>query len=103
MAEPIRVAIIEDQAEIREGLGYLIGSKAGFVCAGSYASMEAALERMREPCPDLTLVDIGLPGMTGIEGIRLLKARYPAMLLVVLTVHDDDRRIFDALCAGASG
>jgi DNA-binding NarL/FixJ family response regulator len=103
MGEPIRVAIIEDQPDILQGLSYLIGSTAGYECIGSYSSMDAALARMREPFPDLTLVDIGLPGMSGIEGIQHLKKRYPSMQLVVLTVHDDDRRIFDAICAGASG
>jgi DNA-binding NarL/FixJ family response regulator len=53
--------------------------------------------------PDVALVDIGLPGMSGIEGIALLKARHPGLLLLMLTVYDDDERIFDALCAGACG
>jgi DNA-binding NarL/FixJ family response regulator len=63
--------------------------------------MEDALSAIGYEVPDVALVDIGLPGMSGIEGIALLKARHPHMLL--LTVYDDDERIFDALCAGACG
>src|SRR5262245_36690920 len=61
------------------------------------------LPRIGRDLPDIALVDLGLPGKSGIEGIRLLKERYPDLVLVVLTVFDDDRRIFDAICAGASG
>ncbi len=65
--------------------------------------MEEVLLRIGANLPELVLVDIGLPGKSGIEGIRLLKERHPKLVLVVLTVFDDDRRIFDAICAGASG
>ncbi len=65
--------------------------------------MEDALARIGGSLPDVVLCDIGLPGMSGIEGIRILKERYPDLLLLMLTVYDDDERIFDALCAGASG
>ena len=101
--ESILVAIIEDQPEIREGLALLIGETEGFRCTGRFRSMEDALEGIADELPQVVLVDIGLPGMSGIEGIRLLKERHTTMNLVVLTVYDDDDRIFDALCAGASG
>jgi DNA-binding NarL/FixJ family response regulator len=65
--------------------------------------MEDALAGIGDELPQVVLVDIGLPGMSGIEGIRLLKERHPEMNLLVLTVYDDDDRIFDALCAGATG
>jgi DNA-binding NarL/FixJ family response regulator len=99
----IRVAIIEDQREIREGLKELIDGAEGFHCSGAFGSVEEVLPGIGSDPPEVVLVDIGLPGMSGIEGIRLLKARYPGLVLVVLTVFDDDRRIFDAICAGASG
>lgn len=102
-SEPILVAIIEDQHEIREGLALLIGETEGFRCTGTFRSMEDALEGIGDGLPQVVLVDIGLPGMSGIEGIRLLKERYPTLNLLVLTVYDDDDRIFEALCAGASG
>lgn len=99
----IKTAVIEDIREIREGLTTLMNFTEGFRCTGSYRSVEEALERLRDDPPDVLLSDIGLPGMSGIEGVRLLKERYPEMQIVMLTVYDDDDRIFDALCAGASG
>jgi DNA-binding NarL/FixJ family response regulator len=103
LGQIIKVVNIEDQREIREGLAHLIDSTEGFRCVGRFRSMEEALPAIAHDVPTIALVDIGLPGMSGIEGIRLLKDRYPTMLLMMLTVYDDDDRIFDALCAGACG
>jgi DNA-binding NarL/FixJ family response regulator len=102
-SNPIKTAIIEDQKDIREGLASLVGFTPGFQCTGSYQSMEEALEKIRRNVPDVILSDIGLPGMDGIQGIKILKERYPEMLILMITVYDDDERIFDALCAGANG
>ena len=102
-ATVIKVAIIEDQRDIRECLTYLINGTEGYSCTGSYRSMEEALDGIGHQLPDVVLSDIGLPGMDGIEGARILKERYPNLLLLMLTVYDDDERIFDAMCAGASG
>jgi DNA-binding NarL/FixJ family response regulator len=101
----IKVAIIEDQRKFRDYLAALIDGSAGFRCAGSYRSMEEALDHLGvgADLPDVVLVDIGLPGMDGIEGIRFLKQRHPNLILLMHTVYDGDERIFDALCAGASG
>jgi DNA-binding NarL/FixJ family response regulator len=99
----IKTAIIEDQRDIREGLASLINGTEGYACTGSYRSMEEALEKISREMPDIVLSDIGLPGMDGIEGIRILKERYPSMFILMITVYDDDDRIFDALCAGACG
>ena len=101
--ETIKVAIIEDRREIRDGLAMLINGTQGFKCTGSYRSMEDALPRIGTDLPDVALCDIGLPGMSGIEGMRILKEKFPALLLLMLTIYDDDERIFDALCAGACG
>ncbi len=103
MDAPLRVAVIEDVDEIREGLAALIGSAPGFACVGAFASMEAALDDLPRLRPDVALSDIGLPGMSGIEGIARLHDELPGLVVVVLTVYDDDRKIFDALCAGACG
>ena len=99
----IAVAIVEDERDIRECLTFLVNGTAGYSCAGSYRTMEEALDRIGHPLPSIVLSDIGLPGMDGIEGIRILKERYPELLILMLTVYDDDERIFDAMCAGASG
>ena len=104
----IAVAIIEDQREVREGVAVLINGTKGYRCTASYRSMEEALARIGANAPDAVLpdavlVDIGLPGMSGIEGIKRLKERFPNMTLLAFTVYDDDENIFDALCAGASG
>jgi DNA-binding NarL/FixJ family response regulator len=99
----IKAVIVEDQSDIREGLAMLIDGTEGYHCAGAYYSMEEALEAIPQNMPDVVLCDIGLPGMSGIEGIRILKDRYPDLLLLTLSIYDDDERIFDALCAGACG
>lgn len=99
----IKVAVVEDHHKIREFLEFLLNSTEGFSCAGVFRTMEEALDRIAVDLPDIVLVDIGLPGMSGIEGIRRLKERHPKLPLVMNTVYDDDERIFDALCAGASG
>ena len=99
----IKVAVIEDRREIRDGLAMLIEGTEGYSCVGAYPSMEDAIANLNRDSPQVVLVDIGLPGMSGIEGIAILKARYPELLLLTLTVYDDDERIFLALCAGACG
>ena len=100
---PIRVVLIEDTREVREGLAALINGTRGFRCLASYYSMETALGGLNHHQPDVILTDIGLPGMSGIDGIEILRERYPAVPILALTVYDDDRKVFNALCAGASG
>jgi DNA-binding NarL/FixJ family response regulator len=99
----IKVAIIEDRRELRAGLAALIGGTDGFQCTGAYRTMEEALDKIANELPDIALVDIGLPGMSGTEGLRILRERFPKLLLLMLTIYDDDERIFGAMCAGASG
>jgi DNA-binding NarL/FixJ family response regulator len=103
MPTNLKIAIIEDQGTIRESLEMLIGTADGFRCTGAFDSMESALLPIGNDLPDVVLVDIGLPGMSGIQGIRELKKHYPGVTPIMLTVYEDDTRIFDALCAGACG
>ncbi len=103
MRPEIRVAIIEDQAPLREGLTQLIGGTPGFRTVGSYGSMEEAILAIASASPEVVLLDIGLPGMSGIEGTRRVKEILPEAQVMMLTVYADNDRIFDAVCAGAVG
>lgn len=100
---PIGVGIVEDLEEIREGLADLLTHSPGFACAGAWRTMEEALRDLASRRPTVLLVDLGLPGMDGIEGIRRVRAGWPEVLPIVLTVYQDDDRIVKALCAGACG
>jgi len=102
-ASDIRVAIIEDERDIRESLTFLVNGTPGYICTGSYRTMEDALDRIPQALPHVVLSDIDLPGMNGIEGIGKLKERHPELLILMLTVYDDDDGVFEAICAGACG
>lgn len=99
----VKVIIIEDEREVREGLAMLIGGTQGFACIGKYRSVEDALYHLKNQKPDVILTDIGLPGLDGIEGIRILRELLPETAFIALTIYDDNDRIFAALCAGACG
>jgi DNA-binding NarL/FixJ family response regulator len=101
--DPLAVGIIEDQREIREGLAALIGGTPGFECTGAFRSVEEAMGPLQARPPRVLLLDVGLPGMSGIEAIPLLKGRLPGLSLLMLTVYGDDDRIIQAVCAGACG
>jgi DNA-binding NarL/FixJ family response regulator len=101
--QPIRVALVEDQRVTREGLSLLIGGSPGFEICGQYDSMEQALEQISVSPPDVLLADIGLPGMSGIEGVRQIHELMPDLPILMLTVHEDSDSVFSAVCAGACG
>lgn len=99
----IKVAIVEDKRDIREGLKNLLNTYEGFECVVTYESAELAISSIGQYAPEVILMDIELPGMTGIECVRRLKTEYPKMEFIMLTVFTDEERIFEALKAGASG
>jgi DNA-binding NarL/FixJ family response regulator len=99
----ITVGIVEDDAIIRNSLTKLVGSTAGFHCAGACRSAEEALEKLPGLKPQVVLMDIHLPGASGIECTRRLKERLPGVHILILTVYEDSETIFNALKAGASG
>ena len=101
--DTVRIATVEDQRDIREGLRFFIDNTPGFRCVGCFERVEDALPMLTPVNVDIVLMDLGLPGMSGIEGIRLVNAAQPAIKLIALTIYDDDDRIFEAFCAGASG
>jgi DNA-binding NarL/FixJ family response regulator len=100
---PIRVSIVEDQRQTREGLAALLSGTDGFRVIGSFSAMEEALRRLQGGWPDVVLLDIRLPGMSGIDGVRRLRELQPALPVLMLTVYGDDDHVFEAICAGASG
>jgi DNA-binding NarL/FixJ family response regulator len=101
--DTIGVGIIEDQRDLREGISFLLNAVSRFECRHVYGSVEAALAGIDKEPPAVLLMDISLPGMSGIEGVRLLRRSHPGMAAVMLTVFSDDQRIFQAICAGACG
>jgi DNA-binding NarL/FixJ family response regulator len=102
-AELVRVVIIEDDRDLRDGLQVLLNMTEHFRCVHAFRTMEDALHHLKKETIDLILTDIGLPNMNGIDGTRTLRGRFPELPIVVLTVHGEDDKIFQALCAGASG
>ena len=99
----LRVVIVEDERDVREGLAILIHGSPGFQCTHRYRTMEETLVRLEADRPDVLLTDIGLPGMSGIEGIALVRQIHPDLPVLALTVFDTDDKVLNALCAGASG
>ncbi|WP_295123079.1 response regulator transcription factor [uncultured Chitinophaga sp.] len=99
----ISVAIVEDNHDIRNAMELLINGSEGYACIGAFNNAEMALERVPQLLPNVVLMDFNLPGMNGIECIARLKAEFPDMQFMMLTVYEDDDKIFMALEAGASG
>ena len=99
----IHVVIIEDIRETREGLQMLIDSSDGFSCNKTFASAEPALAELPGNCADVVLMDIHLPGISGIEAVKKLKPQCPATQFIMSTIYEDDENIFESLKAGASG
>lgn len=100
---PITVALVEDNKEIREGLTVLINGSDGFLCVAAYPTAEDALRKIENDDPDIVMMDIQLPGMSGIECVRQLKAKHPKLQIMMQTIYEDDERIYESLVAGASG
>ncbi len=99
----IKVVVVEDNDTIREGLKILIDGTAGYSCTAVFSKCEMMLPQLEKLGPDIMLMDIGLPGMNGIEGIKKAKLILPDLAILVLTVYEENDLIFDALCAGACG
>lgn len=100
---PINVSIVEDEPETRRSLLRLLGFAAHVRCLGNYATGEDALRDIPAKRPDVALVDINLPRMSGIECVAKLKLKLPSLRVLMLTTYEDSDRIFDSLRAGASG
>jgi DNA-binding NarL/FixJ family response regulator len=101
--ETLRIAIVEDDPATQEALRLLIDGTSGFHCTGVFGSAELALRGLGVPPPDVLLLDINLPGLPGCDAVRLFHDRHPQMAILMLTLYDDEERIFASLCNGARG
>ena len=97
------VAVVEDHDDLRNSLAMLLKSMPGYSCVGPYQSCEDLLGELESAGPDVVLMDIGLPGINGIEGVKRVKARRPDTKILMLTIYEDDAHLFEAICAGADG
>lgn len=99
----ISLVIYEDNVRLRESLELLLGTETGFSITGAFSNCTLVSEHMETLAPDLVIMDIDMPGMTGIEGVRRIKTEFPDIKVIMYTVFDDDNRIFDCICNGADG
>jgi DNA-binding NarL/FixJ family response regulator len=99
----IRVVIVEDNNTIREGLAALIKGTDEYECTGAFADCESFLDEMRKDFCDVVLMDIQLPGINGIEGVKRAKKIDPDLNILMLTIYEESNVVFEALCAGACG
>ena len=99
----IRVVIFEDNGNLRESLFNLLESSSGFICAGAFAHCERVLESIEETRPDVVLMDIEMPVVSGIEAVRIIREKYPDLKILMETIFDEDEKIFQSICNGAQG
>ncbi|HUR44778.1 MAG TPA: response regulator transcription factor [Candidatus Saccharimonadales bacterium] len=99
----IKVSIVEDDSRARQAMEEILNGTPGFKCGGTHANAQHALTHLPIEKPDVVLMDLGLPDLSGVECIRALKKARPELLVMVLTVHEEPQKILEALQAGASG
>jgi DNA-binding NarL/FixJ family response regulator len=99
----IKVAIFEDNRNLREGLYQLINGSNGFCCVGAFANCERLIHDIKECRPEVVLMDIEMPGLSGIEAIKILKEHFPEVKVLMETIFEDAEKIFNSICNGAEG
>ena len=102
-AHTIAVTIFEDNKDLREGLQYILNASAGFNCSGAYANCNHLIKDIVETSPDVVLMDIQMPGMSGIEAAAIIRQEFPLLPVLMQTVFEDEAKVFAAICAGANG
>ena len=99
----IKVVVFEDNMSLRTGLFHLINGSPGFECVGAFANCSNLLKNIRESQPDIVLMDIGMPGINGIEAVKIIREKYPNLKILMQTVFEENEKIFDSILAGANG
>jgi len=100
----IFIGIVEDDEQIRKGIETFLNRQEGFTCNWSFGSVEDILKVLnKENIPNVLIMDLGLPGMSGIEGMKIIRERYPSIDVIVFSIYNDSEKIFNSLCAGATG
>lgn len=101
--QAIKVAIVEDNKSFREGLAGIVEASPGFSLSGSYANANSIVKDLSASLPDVVLMDIQMPGTSGIEAVKQLKQKFPELKVIIQTVFEDNDNILNAICNGASG
>ena len=99
----IKVAIFEDNRNLREGLFHLINGTEGYQCVGSFANCDRLVKHLEDARPDVVMMDIEMPGISGIEGVKIIKENFPEIKILMETIFEDDNKIFESICNGAEG
>ena len=99
----IRVTIFEDNTNLRRGLTTLINGSVGFECAGAFGNCDNLIKNIVDTKPDVVLMDIEMPGMDGIEAVRMLRPQFPGIKILMETIFEDDEKVFLSICNGAEG
>jgi DNA-binding NarL/FixJ family response regulator len=99
----IKVTIFEDNTNLRRGLTTLINGSDGFECVGAFANCDNLVKNITDTKPDVVLMDIEMPGMDGIEAVKMLKAQFPEIKILMETIFEDDEKVFNSICNGAEG
>lgn len=99
----IKVVIFEDNTNLRRGLTTLINGSTGFECAGAFGNCDNLIKNIADTSPDVVLMDIEMPGMNGIDAVKLLKIQFPQVKVLMETIFEDDEKVFYSICNGAEG
>src|SRR3954451_11411280 len=103
LPEMIKVAVFEDKSTVRESLQAILNGSPGFTCTGAFANCNYLVKRLKESEPDVVLMDIQMPGISGIEGVAIIRQEFPELPVLMQTVFEDEAKVFAAICAGANG
>lgn len=99
----IKVIVFEDNHSLRIGLGELINGTPGYQCVGAFEDCSNLLKNINDASPDIVLMDIGMPGINGIEAVKILREKYPRLKILMQTIFEENEKIFQSILAGASG